>query len=97
MKLKILPWDKDEWLSRQGTILPFDKLEHFLLALLCVLSGILLLKINPQVVITIVSLIGIGWEIKDGLIPNSQGFSWKDLIADFAGISLGYFITYILI
>ncbi len=41
MKLKILPWEKDEWLSKQGTILPFDKLEHFLIALIGVLVGVL--------------------------------------------------------
>ncbi len=93
MKFKFLPWDKDKWLSKQGTILPYDKLEHFLLSLFGVVIGILLLKINPVTVVLIITLLGIGWEIKDGLIANGQGFSWKDLIFNLAGIGVGYFIV----
>ncbi len=80
--MKFLPWNKDDWLSKQGSILPFDKLEHFILAFV----GALFL---PSWIVSIVSVL---WEIKDGMIPydgvNVQGFSWKDLIADFAGIAL---------
>ncbi len=93
MKLKILPWEKDEWLSKQGTILPFDKLEHFLIALIGVLVGVFLLNLIPHLVIIVITFLGIGWEIRDGLITSGQGFSWKDLFADFAGIALGFFLS----
>ena len=95
MKLKFFPWNKDEWLSKQGNILPYDKLEHFLLSFFGVLIGIFLLNINPPLVIIVITLIGIGWEIRDGLIANGQGFSWKDLLADFFGIGIGYLISLI--
>jgi hypothetical protein len=89
--MKFIPWHEDKWLSREGSILPYDKLEHFLLALLWMIAGILLLKLNPPMAILIGVVAAIGWEIKDGLF--SHGFSWKDLIADFAGLAVGYLIA----
>ena len=41
-------------------------------------------------------MMGITWEIRDGLIKNGQGFSKKDLIADFIGILVGYFLIILL-
>lgn len=91
--MKFIPWQEDKWLSREGTLIPFDKLEHFLLGVLWALVAILLLGIHPGIVMIIGLIAGIGWEIKDGLF--SHGFSWKDLIADIAGIGTGYLITFI--
>jgi hypothetical protein len=91
--MKFIPWHEDKWLSREGRILPYDKLEHFLLALLWMIVGILLLKISLPMVILIGVAAAIGWEIKDGLF--SHGFSWKDLIADFAGLAVGYLVAII--
>lgn len=91
--MKFIPWNEDKWLSREGSILQYDKLEHFLAALLGVIAGILLLNINLMVMVVIAVIAGVGWEIKDGFF--SHGFSWKDLIADFAGIGIGYLITLI--
>jgi hypothetical protein len=84
--MKFLAWNEDEWLSKHGSVLPYDKLEHFILAF----AGCQFL---PVIVVAVVS---IAWEIKDGLLPyddvHIQGFSWKDLIADFAGIALAMLI-----
>lgn len=53
--------------------------------------------------------LGFLWEIKDGFVPDKDpnyirigkwvycfggdGFSWKDLLADWIGIQIGMFIT----
>jgi VanZ family protein len=37
-------WKRDSFLSRNGTILPYDKMEHFLLAFLGMLTSLLLWK-----------------------------------------------------
>jgi len=63
--------------------------------------GIFLLKFSPMATALLIAIIGIGWEIKDGIkAPDShgnvQGFSWKDLIADFAGIIGGYLLYLLL-
>ena len=89
--MKFIPWNEDMWLSKEGSILKYDKLEHFLAAFLTVFAGILLLHINPMAMVLIAVIVGVGWEIKDGFF--SHGFSWKDLIADFAGIGIGYLIV----
>ena len=92
MNFKFLAWDRDDWISTQGTILKYDKLEHLLLALIGVLICVYLINLELFFSLALMFLIGIAWEIRDGLIKNGQGFSRKDLIADFIGIVLGYFI-----
>ena len=92
MNFKFLAWDRDDWISTQGTILKYDKLEHLLLALIGVLICVYFLKIEALLSLSLILLLGIAWEIKDGLIKDGQGFSRKDLIADFIGILMGYFI-----
>lgn len=91
MDFNFLDWDEDEWFSSQGSILKFDKLEHLLLAIIGVVICFYLLKLDLLLSLSLIFLLGIAWEIKDGLIKNGQGFSRKDLIADFAGIMLAYF------
>lgn len=93
--IKFLEWHLDEWFSRQGSFLPHDKLEHFLLALIGMAVFLLMFKWSLRKSVLIAVLLSIGWEIKDGVFPYDwqlgliQGFSWKDLVADVAGISLG--------
>jgi uncharacterized protein YfiM (DUF2279 family) len=53
------------------------------------------LNVNPLVPITVITLLGLGWELRDGLIANGHGFSWKDLLADLFGISTSYLISLI--
>jgi hypothetical protein len=86
MNFKFLPWNRDQWFSKQGTLIKYDKLEHLLLA---VLGVVLLVYIFDQEILfssAVIFMIGIIWEIRDGLITNGQGFSKKDLISDFIGI-----------
>jgi len=93
--IKFLPWHLDKWLSQQGSLLVYDKLEHFLLALIGVFIFNRVFKWSLRTSIIVALLLGIGWEIKDGVLPYDwergliQGFSWKDLIADAAGIITG--------
>ena len=89
--MKFIPWNRDKWLSREGTLIPFDKIEHFILGFLGIIIGILLIGIHPEIIIIIGVIAAVGWEIKDGIF--SYGFSWKDLIADVVGIGIGYLIT----
>lgn len=97
--MKFLKWLEDKWLSRNGTILPFDKLEHLILGAIGLLICIYLIGLSLVLSIVILELLGIGWEIKDGLLPNNtgniEGFSWKDLIADNVGFLVGYAISYL--
>jgi len=93
MNFKFLPWDQDEWLSTQGTILKYVKLEHLILAMLGTLVFVYLLKIEIFLSLALVFMLGILWEIRDGLIKNGQGFPKKDLIADFAGVVIAYLIV----
>ena len=93
MNFKFLPWDKDDWFSTQGTILKFDKLEHLLLAILGVLILVYFLKVGIFLSLALIFLLGILWEIRDGIIKKGQGFSIMDLIADFVGVMVAYFIV----
>ena len=85
--MKFIEWNKDKWLSKEGSILPWDKLEHFILALSGVffICGFLKLDIIGIVGVSVLTfLLGLLWEIRDGL--QGYGFSWKDFIADILGI-----------
>ena len=88
MNFKYLPWKQDEWLSKQGTIIKYDKLEHLILSLLGVILFAYIFKFELFLSFALTFLIGIAWEIRDGLIKNGQGFSRKDLVADFIGLLL---------
>lgn len=85
--MKFIPWKQDNWLSREGTFLPFDKLEHFLSGLLGFLF--LTLFFTPLQSFAIVFVTAALWEVRDGYIT---GFSWKDLIAGVAGLMTGLLI-----
>ena len=87
--IKFKPWHLDKWLSLSGTVIPYDKVEHFILGVILG-SFLLLLPVSPFFGLFLFSLAAIGWEIRDGVTPynsagNIEGFSWKDLIADYAG------------
>lgn len=87
--MKFIPWKEDKWLSQEGSILPWDKLEHFLLAMIGFIA-LFLLGLDETQCFTLGILAGIAWEIRDSFIT---GFSWKDLIADGVGLIIGLAIT----
>lgn len=104
-RVKFLPWSEDKWLSKNGHLFTYDKAEHALREFLLVyilfgirhfLSIVPGWEIHALWVILIIELAGIGWEIKDGLVPydgvHIEGFSWKDLIANNIGLLVGYWI-----
>lgn len=98
--MKFLDWRDDRWLSRNGNILPYDKLEHFLSYALAMFILIYWIELSPITSLIILELLGIAWEIKDGLVPyndkgNIEGFSWKDLIANNVGLLIGGIFGYL--
>jgi len=90
--MKFLPWQQDRWLSKNGSIICFDKLEHF--AGSFILAWILSFFLSRFWAVGLAFGLGFFWEVKDGYYPYNrltgaiEGFSWKDLIADMAGIGL---------
>jgi hypothetical protein len=95
MNFKFLPWKQDQWFSKQGSIIKYDKLEHFLLSVLGVVLLVYIFNLEILFSSALIFMIGIIWEIRDGVIKNGQGFSKKDLIADFLGIMLSNIIKLI--
>lgn len=99
--MKFLKWSDDKWLSKNSSILPYDKLEHLILGALGMFIGIYWIGFSVLTSLIILEILGIAWEIKDGLVPynkkgNIEGFSWKDLIADNVGFLVGYLFGYLL-
>ncbi len=85
---------RDHWLSKGGTILEYDKLEHFLVYFLA--AFMFSFKLPKKIVIALLFAIGLLWEIKDALLPyekygwwGGEGFSWKDLTANMIGMAVG--------
>ena len=75
-------WADDSWFSQGGLILVYDKLEHLLSAFV----GMYLLSrfIKKRYAALICISASILWEVRD--IFFADGFSWRDLTADLAGI-----------
>lgn len=99
--MKFKKWSDDKWLSKNGSILPYDKLEHLLLGVMGMLIGIYWFDFSLLASFIILEVLGVGWEIKDGLVPYNkkgdiEGFSWKDLIADNVGFLPGFLINVLL-
>ena len=91
--MKFIPWRRDEWFSKQGSILPWDKVEHFLLGIIGYLLLFYLIGFDGMQCFTILISAAIVWEIRDGFIT---GFSWKDLIAGLSGMTCGFVIASIM-
>lgn len=87
---KFYPWSKDRWLSRDGSILPWDKIEHLILGMMLIVLIQLFAHGTWWTDLCLFSVFAVGWEIRDGLMSHKTGgFSWKDLVADYAGYALG--------
>ena len=99
--MKFKKWSDDRWLSRSGSILRYDKLEHFLLGGIGIFVTLYWVGFSLLMSLIIWEILGTVWEIKDGLVPydkegNIEGFSWKDLIADNVGFLAGFIVTMLL-
>ena len=86
MKLKFKRWKEDKWLSKEGSLIVYDKAEHFILFFLVIIVGYVFLPMIEMKAWTgLWILMGFGYELLwDG--PKT-GFSLKDFIADLAGIA----------
>ncbi|HED09269.1 MAG TPA: hypothetical protein ENJ10_01140 [Caldithrix abyssi] len=88
MKFRFLPWTEDKWKSRNGHLLKYDKLEHFIRDFILLLSAALLFGLNAPVLGGWLAFILL-WEVRDGLRPydgkNIEGFSVKDVLAGLMG------------
>ncbi len=92
MKYRWVSWNRDRWLSRQGSILPYDKAEHAIASAILTLIAIIFMPLAMACLLVL--FIGSLWEWKDAYMPyekygwfGGEGFSWKDLIADGIGVS----------
>ncbi len=91
MTYRWLKWRDDHWLSKQGTIIPYDKAEHALGSAILAYFATFFMPLLFACLLIMVA--GYLWEVKDGYMHyevygwfGGEGFSWKDLIADFVGI-----------
>ncbi len=98
-KLRWLNWKDDKWLSPHGAILHYDKMEHLLASAALAYVGTFFIPLLMACIVAL--LIGFLWEYKDGLMPyekygwfGGEGFSWKDLIADFVGIVIVFSLKF---
>ena len=85
-------WADDRWSSRGGAFIPYDKVEHFL-AHFFGLLGLVWLGADKLESMYFLSVAGLLWEVKDGLLPwetagalGGDGFSWRDLCANLLGM-----------
>jgi len=88
---RTVPFNKDKWMSNNGALLKYDKAEHF--------TGSLIINIAIDWKYAIA--LGFLWECKDAVMPyekygaiGGEGFSYKDLIADIAGVITWEIIYY---
>ena len=83
-KVKFLEWGEDRWGSRNGSVLEYDKVEHFMRDFgISVVFGFI-----PALVFNLV------WEYVDGTRPwalgqEVEGWSMKDFIAGSVGAITG--------
>lgn len=99
MNYRWLKWSDDKWLSRQGTIIPYDKSEHAVVSAILALIATFFMPLLFACLLAVVA--GYLWEVKDGYLHwevygwwGGEGFSWKDLIADSIGIAAGILLAW---
>ena len=99
MSYRWVPWSRDRWLSKNGTILPYDKAEHA--AASAILAYFATFYMPPAFACLAVLFVGSLWELKDSIMPyekygwiGGEGFSWKDLIADSVGITIVFVLKF---
>jgi hypothetical protein len=93
----IMDWNEDSFLSKNGTILPYDKLEHAILAFIGMLFGRYILQLEGMqiffVLWFVLNIIGILWEIFQ-LVIMKQLIQLKDIVANNFGILISIFLFF---
>ena len=91
-------WAKDSWRTKQGLIIKFDKIEHFLSWF--VIYAVANAFLSGLYAAIIAMLTGFLWEVKDAFVPwetygfwGGDGFSWRDFAADILGIIFAIFLS----
>jgi VanZ family protein len=89
-----LRWQDDSFLSKNGTILPYDKLEHAILGFLGMILSRYLLNVDGLQMFALLwliwNLIGIIWEIYQ-LLAIKHLIQLKDIAANNIGFLLAVF------
>lgn len=90
-----MEWSKDSFLSKNGTILPYDKLEHAILAFIGMLISRYVFKLDGTQIFFLLwliwNVIGILWEVYQ-LVFLKQLIQLKDIVANNVGIVLSFFL-----
>lgn len=88
-------WEEDSFLSKNGTVLRYDKLEHVLLAFLGMMLCHFIFKLEGLQQFTLLwiiwNVIGLAWEFYQ-LIVKKQLIQPKDLAANTIGLLLSFFL-----
>jgi len=99
-KFRFKRWQQDSFFSRNGTILRYDKLEHFLLGFIGVLATLLILKVATGQAFVLVwlawNVLGIFWEFIQFVTRNYRAEP-KDVVANNLGFLLAgllYFVFF---
>ncbi|RLD13217.1 hypothetical protein DRI50_07585 [candidate division KSB1 bacterium] len=99
-KFRFKRWRQDSFFSRNGTILKFDKLEHFLLGFAGVFVTLLLLKTNSLQIFILVwlvwNVIGLTWEFMQ-FVSRDYFAEPKDVLANNIGFLLAGLVYYLFI
>ena len=95
MKKLFVYWHEDSFLSRNGTILVYDKLEHAILAFIgMVITSFFIMEKNIRIFLLLWvawNVIGVLWEIFQ-LVVQKQPIQIKDIAANNIGLLLSFFL-----
>ncbi len=95
MKKLFIYWHEDSFLSRNGTIFVYDKLEHVILAFIgMVITSFFIMEKNIRIFLLLWAawnVIGVLWEIFQLVIQN-QPIQIKDIAANNIGFLLSFFL-----
>ena len=87
-----------QWNTERGTVIKYDKVEHFI-GCAGLYAGFRLTGLEPVRARNYTIIAQVLWEVKDHFMPwqkygwwGGEGFCWRDLVAGSAGAYFGYWI-----